>query len=164
MIEKVDTEPTLFGPCAFSSCGDVIVAHGGEQPFSMFEVDGMQQLNYKPLIFTNWDSEAVIFDIVFLGDCDRFAIVTEDEIKVLKKKKNEGNEDEAEEEDSEPSNNANDLDYDDEDETLHGSGDGADADASNGYHVTPDGLEPMTYYYSATMNVSYRVTSHRPLF
>lgn len=79
--EEWDGELVAFGPCDYSACNQVIVAHGGAlNPFSLFDVDVTgHTITYHPLPDFDWVHNTLILDVKF-ADCGNVVILTPDEV------------------------------------------------------------------------------------
>ncbi|MDQ0317732.1 WD40 repeat domain-containing protein [Amorphus orientalis] len=78
--EETDRKTVEFGPVDFSGCASIVVAHGGEQPFSVFDVDlETDTLIEKEIPQIDWETEGLILDVKF-ADCDNLVLLTEDEV------------------------------------------------------------------------------------
>lgn len=168
-VEKLDTKEVPFGPVSFSSCLDVVVAHGGEPPFTWFQIDENEELIWYPVVLPDF-GEIVILDITFMGDCEHIAVLTPDEVIVIAK----GN-DEPKSEVPLPDDPGEDpsIDYDPEKKEVTvnegNSSEGEEGGSKPGGSSTisypdPGNPIPVTYSFYASVHVTYHVTSHRELF
>jgi hypothetical protein len=79
----LDTDGVEYGPPAFSPCEVVIVAHGGDQPYSAFNhLSSPDSLVEQTLPIMDWDETSNINAVVFTPDCDGLIIVTDDNIQI----------------------------------------------------------------------------------
>jgi len=116
---ELDREPVPFGPVAYSSCEDIVVAHGGTaKPFTIYKRIETELVE-QPYPEMDWQHEGLILDIAFMNNCEQLVVVTPDKIVVVEK-----DEDGVEESDS--------------DQTDGGEGDPQ-------LDVRPDGTVGVTY-------------------
>ena len=78
-----DEKPVPYGPCDFSRCDDVVVAHGGATPFTFFKHDRDLDVLVPQATTVNWTNEGVILDIAFRDDCSGIGVLTPDDVTVI---------------------------------------------------------------------------------
>lgn len=78
-----DEKPVPYGPCDFSRCDDVVVAHGGTTPFTFFKHDRDLDVLVPQATTVNWTNEGVILDIAFRDDCSGIGVLTPDDVTVI---------------------------------------------------------------------------------
>ena len=77
--EEKDTDLVAFGPPAFSACDTVLVAHGGEEPYTLYMHDRPTETLIEAEIgFTNWTDRSEIIFAIFSQDCQSVVVVSEE--------------------------------------------------------------------------------------
>lgn len=103
-----DAQPVAFGPCDYSACNQVIVAHGGTpNPFTLYDVsitgEESGTLTVHPMDDFDWGHNTLIIDVKF-EDCGNIAVLTPDEVVEVVAGGPEGAGDGYDDADSAPSN------------------------------------------------------------
>lgn len=82
--EEVDDDPVDFGPPAFSACDTILVAHGGEQPYTLYFHDRPTDTMIEQVVaVTNWDADSEILLVAYTPNCAGVLIVTDDKISLI---------------------------------------------------------------------------------
>lgn len=161
---EVDRESVLFGPLDFSSCEDIIVAHGGANPFTLYKRGGdTLLLQDYPLV--DWSHEGLILDVAVLPDCSALVVLTPEKIIVVDK--DDTNEeletvDEAPLDETAEDGSGLDLSESGDEAYFNEpggySGGGGGGGGGGGWTINPGhGLDPLYYVPYATVHVHYRV-------
>lgn len=167
----VDTQLVPYGIPAYSKCETVVVAHGGNPPYTLYNhihdqtQDRLQQVPLPPI---DWGTDSKIFLAAFMPDCSKLIIVTDEDIKLVDP---ETGEEEATEELEEP------LDEDDEveaepdpdnpegpvtiitnptDNNDDGDGSSAGPGSGPGYETDGNSVSNISYISYAAINITFR--------
>lgn len=82
-VEK-DSHSVAYGPPAFSACDTVLVAHGGVQPYSLYQHNRTtDKLEEQVVAVTNWDADSEILLAAFTPDCAGAILATDDSIDLI---------------------------------------------------------------------------------
>jgi hypothetical protein len=80
-VTEHDNKPVDYGPPSFSACATILVAHGGVQPYSLFNHDEPTETLIPEVVsVTNWEEESEILVAKFSADCSGVLIVTPDKV------------------------------------------------------------------------------------
>jgi hypothetical protein len=151
-FSAVDLEPVPFGPCAYSSCRDVVVAHGGSlNPFTMYTavMDDLVPRSFDNDF--NW-TNGVILDIEFGATCQDLVVLVPGEIIPI-----DVDQDFTEGEGVPVDPTDEDLIPGTDDEVASGGGGGGGgAGVGNGGTSGPGTITKRTYIPYVSINVVYR--------
>lgn len=166
--DEVDREVVPFGPVDFSTCEDIIVAHGGENPFTIYFRDE-DEMVLQPFPPIEWGREGLILDLAVLPDCSGFVVLLPDEIVVIDKQDDELTEessdqtDETQDEDSEvetvetPGGGTEIVVRDPDGSGGGGRGGGGGSGGGHWEHTPGSGLTPLTYLPIISTHVHFRI-------
>lgn len=168
----VDTKPVPYGIPAYSKCETVVVAHGGNPPYTLYNhihdqtQDRLQQVPLPPI---DWGTDSKIFLAAFMPDCSKLIIVTDEDIKLIDPESGEEeaseeleeplDEDDEVEAEPDPDNpdgpvtiitNPTDNNEDDDDGSAAGPGSGP------GYETDGNSVSNISYISYAAINITFR--------
>lgn len=147
-----DSDPVAFGPPAFSQCNTVLVAHGGEQPYTLFAHDTTAETLTKEVIeISDWENESEIVFAMFSQDCQSVVVATDDSISEIR----DDSVTVTEPADWGPDGPSNQTDPDSNDDTISDtSGPGG---GGGGWTLPPGGgLNNIAYLPYVSVNVTFR--------
>lgn len=161
--EELDRELVPFGPVAYSSCEDIVVAHGGTaKPFTIYKRIETELVE-QPYPEMEWQHEGLILDIAFVGNCDQLVVLTPEEVIQVDKDENGLEENDSSPTDGEGSGNQQ-LDPRDNgnvsvtDPDMGGIGGGGGTGGMGEWVVPPGGgLVNVVYPPYVAVHVTYRV-------
>lgn len=160
--EIKDRKQVPFGPVDFSDCDKILVAHGGtEKPFTIYELDrDSDTLVERPYPPIDWRHEGFIVDVAFL-DCDKFAVLTPDELITVEMPGDEGEApqelDSVERDDGQDEDDDVNMDAPNDREVVITPQEPGDSDSNGHYDIGPGGeIIPQTYLPYVAVSVFYR--------
>lgn len=81
---QLDEQLVAFGPDAFSSCNDVVVAHGGTpNPITFYKVVNERLVEQSFPEDFDWQHEGAILDIDFAASCEQLIVLTPGETTTI---------------------------------------------------------------------------------
>lgn len=157
IYDRKDSELVAFGPVDFSSCNDIVVAHGGlPDPFTFYKVSESDLLLLQPSPIVDWDHGGVIVNVGFLT-CGKLLVITPEEIVTADP--GEG-EEAVPRDDSSPADH---IDIDPDTSTIDLPPADGIGDDGGSYGVGPStpgwgpgGITPLTYVPYVAVDVFYR--------